>query len=518
MLVFDMPVAYTIAKLRASGQPGDYLLHENACEEDGDEGLILYVNVAGMAHTTRLIGYKFEDAVIPTVMTSYDATNALLNLSWCDGAFVHNKRVPLKQCLPSNPRLLCHPVGLPIHTHGDQFYIKQCNQATPMLFDSPRDLAEYYHQHSLRIRSWQHDGAVIQQRLVRNLESSKLACPCLLASKLRTSEAAFCLDLDATTADSLLTQHWCQPGDFLIRAMTAAEREQVPHACYVLSMMLVIRLHHHYILLDEQGMLYLNNDSNHTKYATLCDLIDYLIIHERCERIPYRRIICPAPDKLAKARADSSRLASPDLQVEIQSPLPSNDGTAKRNRTASTTHANQLQSASLDGVVKSLFEQALLSETGGDSTADSEDADPYANDVRDLTYFTHMESALRSSDEESEGRMASSYTLGTGGETVPNVKRNPTGRAERLTSLYAPFDFQNSNSQAGNVTQPPSNGSSRLATQASDQYRDTRSAPASTDSFLSQVATEAKRPHQRSFSWAALAGSYGQSEIDDVFG
>jgi hypothetical protein len=39
------------------------------------------------------------DELIPTIMTAYDAINASLTLTWCDGAFVHCKRSVLRVTL-----------------------------------------------------------------------------------------------------------------------------------------------------------------------------------------------------------------------------------------------------------------------------------------------------------------------------------------------------------------------------------------------------------------------------------
>eukprot|EP00045_Choanoeca_perplexa_P010918 m.113418 g.113418 ORF g.113418 m.113418 type:complete len:508 (+) comp15443_c1_seq1:166-1689(+) len=506
-----MSVSRIIAKLRTYGNPGEYMIY--VYNNDGDDHIrrrmqepaaSVYVSVTGMAHSTRLVGYRTEDGVlIPTIMTDFDAINASLTLTWCDGAFVHCKRVPLAKCLADNPRLRCHPTGLHVIKEGDRFHLeKQRDPACPS-FASIDDLVEHYKQHSFRLRSWQNDGSFIDQRLTRLRVVANLKRSNLLASAVRQKEALLCLDIDHATAAALLSQHWCQTGDFLIRKLTTDEQEAAPNTRYALSMMLAIRVHHNYVLLDEDGLLYVSDDVNRTKYATLCDLIDYLIIHERCEGIPFRRIVFPNQECLAKARRDSPN-RSP-LHVEPEAIVHPQSRGAKRscpNPAEASSHDDEAACdtpESMDGVTQSLSKQALQSDQSDwDDQADAH----YNLDVRDLRYFSSLNNLPPEQpvSDVVEAQSHPSLSLGAGSESVPSARSTVTKPQARLQSLYDPF--------GSTPTLEPS------PAPRPSSYPSYRAGAVSESSFEAAVA---RRPPPRSFSWAALTGSNGQNEIDDVF-
>jgi hypothetical protein len=129
-----------------------------------------------------------------------------------------------------------------------------------------------------------------------------------------------------------------------------------------------------------------------------------------------------------------------------------------------------------------------------------------------LAFFANLNDAQ--SEESTDSITQDSHptlSLGTGSETVPQVLRPITKShppAARLHSLYAPFGETAHQAPAWSASGRPS---SFPAYQGSSRHRDTAA------SKSSLPGPGRKKAPQRSFSWAALAGSSGQNEIDDVF-
>merc|ERR1711974_361399 len=62
-----------------------------------------------------------------------------------------------------------------------------------------------------------------------------------------------------------------------------------------------MRVHHAHIYVNDEGLYWFKQDPD-AMYPTLCELIDHIIIHERFEGIPLRRIVHPSAESLSLAQ------------------------------------------------------------------------------------------------------------------------------------------------------------------------------------------------------------------------
>eukprot|EP00049_Salpingoeca_infusionum_P005802 m.97057 g.97057 ORF g.97057 m.97057 type:complete len:645 (+) comp13091_c0_seq4:1998-3932(+) len=255
---------------------------------------------------------KCKDA-FPGALEDRDVDNGIVVLSFVDSECVRKVRVPQKGFLKLNPRFSVAPLAISIHNPSPHVWFLADRVTQPSRHDSLDALLRHHMQHGVQVPS---NGS---SALLQLIPSPTLSTPTSPSSHPHHSlDTRLFLSHTREEAESIMTGHWVQPGDFIPRLSDPSSPEE-KDSIAVLTLMQAIRVAHIHLCVTREGVFYCPEAPKAPQFALLSELVDELVRRHRFRGIPLRRIVNVSHAWSSKAPEytyqPSSRALRPDQET-----------------------------------------------------------------------------------------------------------------------------------------------------------------------------------------------------------